>query len=217
MSSHHFESRAKRRSPLPAWALTLVLGALVQACGTQDEGAGFGLELVKPAGWSYVSGGVNGVQGEAIRYDRSAIAAAISGQHNAPLFALLKRAPPQATFNPTFGINLERDAKARGHSPVELLNARVIEASRHGPFTLIAPAAPTRLAGLPAAQAELRLAQPAAAMPAAQTRVRLHLLVVDDITLLLAETDALSGDNEASAAFEQVRASLRLPGAASTP
>jgi len=182
---------------------------LVQGCGKEQSTADFGLELRKPPAWTYVSGGVGGAQGDEVRYDAAALSKAIANHATAPLFALLKRAPPQKGMNPTFGLSLDRDAHTRGQTPLALLELRVKAASENGPFQVTEPVSVTRMAGLAAARAELR-APPQAAEP--QTRVRLHLVVIDDVTLLMAATDAVSGDDEASAAFEQILGSVRFPG-----
>jgi len=195
-----------------ALCCSLLLLAL-QGCGKDEPAAGFGLELRKPAGWTYVSAGVSGAHGDDVRYDAATLAKAIATHTSAPLFALLKRAPPQRSLNPTFGINLDRSSGTAGQTALALLTTRVARATDKGPFELAQAATATKLAGLDAAHAELRT--PAGKTVA--TRVRLDLLVVGDVTVLLAATDAPSGENEASAEFKQIIDSLRLPGETPTP
>ncbi len=198
--------------------LTVVLGIallalLNQGCGKDETSAAFGLELTKPAGWTYVSNGVSAAHGEEIDYDEATLGKAIASHTSAPLFAVLKRAPPNASLNPTFGINLERDPKTRGQTALAMLALRVAGASVNGAFKVVEPAVASKLAGLDAAQAELRSNAGSGEDQQPQIRVRLHLLVIDDVTVLMAATDAVSGDNDASSEFQQILDSLRLPGA----
>ena len=203
-------SRALRPSVIARLCAVLLL-AIVQGCAKDEADAGFGFELRLPAGWTYISGGVHGATGDTVRYDAAALGQALAQQHAAPLFALLKRAPPQSGLNPTIGVNLERDANARGQSAVALLGTRVDAATRNGPFTLVAAASAAQLAGLPAAQAELHAAP--ASTAEAGARVRLFLWVIDDVTVLLAATDAVTGMDDTSAELQRTLDSLRLPGA----
>ncbi len=197
--------------------LTATLALFVLGCGEDNSAGRFGFEVVVPAGWTYVSGGVSAVEGAQVRYDEDALERAIDQHAGAPLFALLKRAPPQHAFNPTFGVNLERDVNTRGQSALTVLQARVAQATAHGAFALIAAPAATHLAGLAAASAELRAAPTTGGEQGVNVRVRLHVLVVDDTTLLLAATDAESGADDATAEFRQIIDSLRLPGAPGSP
>lgn len=206
--------RALRVSGL-LFGATLTL--LLVACDNEAPTVGFGLQVQKPAGWTYVSGGPGAARDELVSYDAEAIERALATHAGAPLFALLKRAPPQGDFNPTFGINLERDAGARGKAPLALLHARVAQATAHGAFSVSVAPALTRVAGCVAAHAELRAVPRADAAAAITARVRLHLLVVDDVIVLAAATDALSAKDDASHEFEAILDSLRLPGAAPAP
>ena len=186
--------------------------ALLQSCGEHQADHAFGLELRKPSSWTFVSGGVGAAHGDVIDYTSAAVAQAIASPTAAPLFALLKRPPPQVGMNPSFGINLARDASIRGQSPMALLAAEVARASKSGQFLLTQAVTASKLAGHDAAQAELRTAaDKLAGNPT--VRVRLHLLIVDDVSLLIATTDSASGLDAASAEFTQILASLRLPGA----
>ncbi len=198
-------------APRFALCMCVVLAVLlVEACGKEEAAAGFGLELHKPAAWTYVTAGVSGAQGDAVRYDAATLAKAIDSHTSAPLFALLKRAPPQNGMNPTFGINLDRSAATRGQTALALLAVRVARASDKGPFQVAQAAVVSKLAGLDAAQAELR--SPEGQAQGAQTRVRLNLVVIGDVTVLLAATDTVSGDNDASAEFQQILDSVRFTG-----
>ena len=192
----------------------VLLTLLLQACGKEQSAADFGLELHKPTGWTYVSGGQSALQGDEVRYSGADLNKAIAGHATAPLFALLKRAPPQKSMNPTFGINLDRATANTGQSPLALLEASVKRASDKGPFLLAQGVTATQLAGLPAAQAELRTPPQGTS---AQTRVRLNLVVIGDVTVLLAATDTVSGENDASGEFQQILTSLRFPGAPPAP
>ena len=188
--------------------IALPILALLQSCSAQNSDNAFGLELRKPSTWTFVSGGVGAARGDVIDYTSAALAQAIASRTSAPLFALLKRPPPQAGTNPSFGINLHNDAAIRGQTPMALLEAEVARARDSEQFQVTRPVSASKLAGHDAAQAELRSAADKPAI-----RVRLHLLVIDDVSLLIAATDTLSGVNAASAEFTQILASLRLPGA----
>jgi hypothetical protein len=204
---------AHSRSAQPC-ALSIVLLVLVLLAGCSQPGtdSAFGLELHKPSGWTYISGdGSSAARGDTIDYSSTQVAQAIASHGAAPLFALLKRPPPQAGINPTFGINLTRDAANRGQSCVALLATVLARASASGQFHIVQAATASTLAAHPGAQAELRTAAPAA--DGSVTRVRLYLLVIDDVAVLMAATDAVSGADEASGEFTQILASLRLPGA----
>ncbi|MBK6661127.1 MAG: hypothetical protein IPG43_24675 [Proteobacteria bacterium] len=206
--------RAMRVSGL-VFGATLTL--LLVACDNEAPTVGFGLQVQKPAGWTYVSGSPGAARDDRVSYDADAIERALATHAGAPLFALLKRAPPQGDFNPTFGINLERDAGARGKAPLALLRARVAQATAHGAFSVSVAPALTRVAGRVAAHAELRAEPRTDAAAAITARVRLHLMVVDDVIVLAAATDAPSAPDDASHEFEAILDSLRLPGAAPTP
>jgi hypothetical protein len=197
---------------LSACGLALLI-LLLQGCGKEQAAAGFGLELHKPTGWTYVSAGVSGAKDDTVSYDAATLAKAIDSHASAPLFALLKRAPPQHTMNPTFGINLDRSPATLGQTPLALLETRVARATDNGPFVAAQAAAASKLAGLDAAHAELR-SPPGKGLV---TRVRLDLVVIGDVTVLLAATDTPSGADDASAEFTQIVESLRLPGAVASP
>lgn len=192
--------------------IALPILALLQSCSAQNSDNAFGLELRKPSTWTFVSGGVGAARGDVIDYTSAALAQAIASRTSAPLFALLKRPPPQAGTNPSFGINLHNDVAIRGQTPMALLEAEVARARDSEQFQVTRPVSASKLAGHDAAQAELRSA---ADKPTGNptVRVRLHLLVIDDVSLLIAATDTVSGVNAASAEFTQILASLRLPGA----
>lgn len=207
-------SRTARALPLRIFLviITAPMFALIPGCSEQKSDDTFGLELRKPSSWTFVSGGVGAAHGDVIDYTPAAVAQAIASRTSAPLFALLKRPPPQAGMNPSFGINLNRDASMRGQTPMALLQAEVIRARQSGRFQITQAVMAGKLAGRDAAQAELRTA---ADKPTGNpsVRVRLQLSVVDDVSLLIVATDTVSGVNAASAEFTQILASLRLPGA----
>lgn len=207
-------SRAARARLLRIFLVVIALPvfALLQSCGEPKSDISFGLQLRKPSSWTFVSGGVGVARGDVIQYTPAAVAQAIASRTATPLFALLQSPPPQAGMNASFGINLERDAAIRGRTAMALLAAEVARARKSGQFQVTQPVTARTLAGHAAAQAQLRTA---ADKPAGNpsVRVRLHLLVIDDASLLIAATDAVSGINDASAAFTQILATLRLPGA----
>lgn len=189
--------------------IVLSMLALIQSCSEQKPDHAFGLELRKPSSWTFVSGGVGAARGDVISYSPAAVTQAIASRSAAPLFALLKQPPPQVGMNPSLGINLNRAASIRGQSPISLLEAEVTRARDSGQFQITAPVTASTLAGREAAQAELRTAaDKPTGNPA--VRVRLHLVTVDDVSLLIAATDAVAGVHAASAEFTQILATLQL-------
>lgn len=193
--------------------LVLLWSALLTGCSNESSDPAFGLELRKPDGWTYVSSGdASTTRGDIINYSAAQVTQAINNHGAAPLFALLKRPPPQAGLNPSFGINLTRDGANRGQTGVALLATLVARASNTGQFHIVHGASANKLAAHHGAQAELHTVaqQPAGGVA---TRVQLHLLLIDDVSVLIAATDAVSGADAAAAEFAEILASLRLPGA----
>lgn len=187
-------------------ALLALLLAVLAACGEHGGARGPSLALDIPAGWTYVGAAPGERRGDRLVFDARTMRAALEHRAVAPLFALLKYAPPHAGHNPTFGITAQRQVAGTTANALALLGAEVEQARREAGFALARGVSATRVARREAATALLRAPGP----DGVAGRVRLTLVVVDDIALLITASDAATGVEQADQAFDALLASLTL-------
>lgn len=130
----------------------IALAVLLAGCGEGAERSS-SLELRIASGWTYVGAAAAERDGDTLRFDDEAIAAALAARGTGALFAVLKHAPPHAGHNPTFGVSVERRAAAGSASAVALLEAQVEAAHRDAGFTVVRGPQAVRVAGHEAASA----------------------------------------------------------------
>lgn len=105
-----------------AAALTLVVGAALAADTAVFDSPTAGLQLTKPAEWSYVTTAQNMNNIKAVKLNDAEFHAAMQKYATAPLVAMTKFSEPFDDVNPSFKVNIKPYGELKGKSPQEIIN-----------------------------------------------------------------------------------------------
>ena len=193
--------------------LLIPFAVLLHTCGEQFDTPRDlpAFSFSRPPSWTYLTETLVKSADGRIRFSAESSADALDRGHTAPLFALVKYAPPHTGLNPMIGVNLAWETADEIPRATALLERSVADVQRRadGRLEVVEGLVATEVAGLPAARVVLAT-RGAPAPGKIEDKLTVIAVLAGRLSFLIAASGAFDGADAVDQELEAFAASLTV-------